>query len=162
MMVRLITYRNRGNNMVDKNRWSIPGWGAARSQITEAMLFLCTGKGAADRAEIGEDIVALVRALAKGEGPNLRADPLYQRDDHEREAWAKSAARHIVDGALVATERTSERLPSRDQVALMREIARRGLWHLPNASDEARRLAADMMIEGLKHPHPGDDPAPEA
>ena len=59
------------------------------------------------------------------------------------------------------SERATEELPSPDQIMLLRKIAELALWHLPNAPKEARQLMRQMKIEALKHPHPGDDPAPE-
>ena len=56
-----------------------------------------------------------------------------------------------VDGAL------SERLPKEYQSTLLREIARRALWHMPNPGDEVRALAKYFDIENLRKPHPGDD-----
>jgi hypothetical protein len=40
---------------------------------------------------------------------------------------------------------------------MLREIAKRALWHMPNSETEARQLARIMVIENLKQPHPGDD-----
>jgi hypothetical protein len=61
-----------------------------------------------------------------------------------REMWGRMTAAHLVDGALAACERQ----PVRDQDCLMREIARRALWHLPNPTAEGHKLADDM--EGLQ------------
>jgi hypothetical protein len=143
--------------MVDQNKWGIPGWGAAHGQIRDAVHFLCEGKGRADREEIAEEIVATVRAIAKGEPPAAEASP-YDREGHAREGWARSVANHLVDGALMASERSGGRLPNPDQVSLLREIAKRALWHMPNSETEARKLARIMVIENLKQPHPDDDP----
>jgi hypothetical protein len=71
----------------------------------------------------------------------------------ETETWARRAAERIVDGALMV----SERLPKKEQTALLREIARRALRHMPNSSDEVRELARHFYIENLRQPHPRDD-----
>lgn len=71
--------------------------------------------------------------------------------------WARRAAERIVDGALTV----SERLPKPEQAALLREIARRALWHMPNSSDELRELARHFYTENLRQPHPGDKDTPE-
>ena len=42
---------------------------------------------------------------------------------------------------------------------LLREIARRANWHMPNSCDEARELIRYFDIENLREPHPGDDEA---
>jgi hypothetical protein len=39
---------------------------------------------------------------------------------------------------------------------MLREIATRALWHMPNSKTEARQLARIMVIENLKQPHPSD------
>jgi hypothetical protein len=70
------------------------------------------------------------------------------------EAWAARTAGHLVDGALGAVET----VPPEDQLALLRAIAQRALWHMPNAASEARQLARVMAVENLKRPHPRDDP----
>jgi hypothetical protein len=74
-----------------------------------------------------------------------------------REIWARRAAHHIVDGVLAV----SERYPAPDQMALLREVARRALWHMPNSSDEIRDLARHFYLENLHQPHPRDDDQPE-
>jgi hypothetical protein len=81
-------------------------------------------------------------------------------DEHSRETWARATAHHIVDGALSASERSGGPLPSPDQVALLREIARRALWHIPNSADEARNLVRYVTIENLRQPNPLDDDPP--
>jgi hypothetical protein len=50
--------------------------------------------------------------------------------------------------------------PTPDQVALLREIAKRALWHLPNSGDEARRLVDDIDTENLRQQNPFDDELP--
>jgi hypothetical protein len=55
----------------------------------------------------------------------------------------------------------SERYPAPDQMALLREVARRALWHMPNSSDEIRDLARHFYLENLHQPHPRDDDQPE-
>ncbi len=74
-----------------------------------------------------------------------------------RETWARRAAHHIVDGALAAIER----YPAPDQMALLREVARRALWHIPNSSAEVGDLARYFYLENLRQPHPRDDDPPE-
>ena len=49
--------------------------------------------------------------------------------------------------------------PTPDQIALLREIVRRAIWHMPNSCDEARELIRYFDIENLREPHPGDDEA---
>ncbi len=73
-----------------------------------------------------------------------------------REAWARKAAHHIVDGLLAA----SERYPAPDQMALLREVARRALWHMPNSSDEIGALARHFYLDNLRQPQPRDDDPP--
>jgi hypothetical protein len=141
--------------MVDK----IEGWGEAQRQIREAIEFLCSGKPASTRAEIADDLVALVRAIARGDYPKSQTSP-HDRDEYARETWARSSAHHIVDGALSTSERSGGPLPSPDQVALLREIARRALWHIPNSHDEVRKLVKYLNIENLRQPNPFDDDAP--
>lgn len=81
-------------------------------------------------------------------------------EDLARENWARMSADHIVDGALAASERAKGSHPTADQVALMRAIARRALWHMPNSSDEVRDLARHLYLENLRQPHPRDDDPP--
>ncbi len=47
--------------MAGKGKWQIEGWGAAQGQIREAIGFLCDGKPAATRAEIADELVALMQ-----------------------------------------------------------------------------------------------------
>src|SRR5437016_5928076 len=77
-----------------------------------------------------------------------------------RDIWAAATAMHLVDGALSASERSGGRLPNDDQVALLREIAKRALWHMPNSADEARKLVRYIDIENLRQPNPLDDEPP--
>ena len=77
-----------------------------------------------------------------------------EQEDIRREMWGRMTATHVVDGALAACERQ----PVRDRECLMREIARRALWHMADAPAEARKLIRDMEIEGLKQAHPRDTP----
>ena len=77
--------------------------------------------------------------------------------DAKRTIWARRAAQHIIDGVLTAIER----YPRLDQTALLREITRRAVWHMPNSGDEIRDLARHFDIENLRQPHPGDDELPE-
>jgi hypothetical protein len=71
--------------------------------------------------------------------------------------WACRAAERIVDGVLTAIER----YPSGDRAALLREVARRALWHMPNSSGELQDLARHFFIENLRQPHPRDSDPPE-
>jgi hypothetical protein len=79
------------------------------------------------------------------------------QDEAKRTIWAQKAAQQLVDGVLTA----AERYPALDQHALLREIARRALSHLPNSSDEIRELARHFYLENLRQPHPGDDDVPD-
>jgi hypothetical protein len=143
------------------NKWNISGWGAAQGEITHAMLFLCDGKSAAEREAIAEEVARLVRALARGDKPSIQANQFTQHDQYELEVWAKNAADRLISSAMLITE-CSTTNHRENQNALLREIAKIALWHMPNASTEARQLAKLMDIEALKNPHPRDDPAPEA
>jgi hypothetical protein len=78
-----------------------------------------------------------------------------------RDIWAAATALHLVDGALSASERSGGPLPNADQVALLREIAKRALWHIPNSRDEVRKLVKYLDIENLRQPHSRDDEAPD-
>jgi hypothetical protein len=84
-------------------------------------------------------------------------DQMSQDDEAKRAIWARRAAERLVDGVVTA----SERLPLPDQAALLREIARRSLWHIPNSRDEVRELVRYFDIENLRQPHAGDDDVPE-
>ena len=44
---------------------------------------------------------------------------------------------------------------------MLREIARKALWHMPNSDDELKSLRDFFRIENLRQPHPGDDKLPE-
>jgi hypothetical protein len=83
-----------------------------------------------------------------------------QMAEDNREVWAQATATHLVDGALSASERSGGQLPNADQVALLREIAKRALWHMPNSADEARKLVRYIDIENLRQPNPLDDDPP--
>jgi hypothetical protein len=67
---------------------------------------------------------------------------------------------HIVDGALSACERSGDPLRSPDQISLLRAIARRALWHIPNSADEPRKLVRCVTMENLRQPNPFDDDPP--
>ena len=82
----------------------MPGWGAAQGQIREAILFLCDGKSPADRVGVADELCKLVREIARGEYPEPQASP-FDRDEHERETWARATALHFVGAAMSATER---------------------------------------------------------
>jgi hypothetical protein len=73
------------------------------------------------------------------------------------ETWARRTAQHVVDGLLAA----SERYRTPDQIALLREVVRRVLWHMPNSSDEIRDLARYFYLENLRQLDPRDDEPPE-
>lgn len=60
---------------------------------------------------------------------------------------------------MLANERSED--GQKDQDVMLREIARLALWNMPNAADEARALAKDMTLEGMKQPHPRDDAPPD-
>ena len=77
-----------------------------------------------------------------------------------RDIWAEATAAHVVDGVLSASERSGGQLPNPDQIALLREIARRALWHMPNSAEEARKLVRYIDIENLRQPNPLDDDPP--
>jgi hypothetical protein len=139
-------------------KWEIEGWGAAQAQISNAFLFLCKGKNTTERWEIAEELVVVLRALARGDKPAPRTSPL-DRDAHRQEAWAKSVANQLVGVAMRANERSMQDRPQ-DQDVMLREIARLALWHMPNAADEARNLAKALTIEQMKQAHPRDDQAP--
>jgi hypothetical protein len=81
-------------------------------------------------------------------------------DGAARENWA----RDIIDGVLAASEHSVKLLPpaTPDQVALLREIARHALWHMPRPADEARNLLRHIL-ENMRQSHPSsDDEAPWA
>jgi hypothetical protein len=137
----------------------IQGWGAAQRQIQETIEFLCRGKPASDRAAIADQLTALVRTIARGDYPERQTSPI-DRDEHARESWARASAHHIVDGALSASECSGGPLPSSDQVALLREISRRALWHMPNSAEEVRKLVRYITMENLRQPNPLDDDPP--
>jgi hypothetical protein len=50
--------------MAEPRKFQIEGWGAAQRQIQEAIEFLCVGQPASARAEITDDLVALVTLAA--------------------------------------------------------------------------------------------------
>ena len=80
------------------------------------------------------------------------------QDDDARESWAKRTAHQLVDGALAASERSAASHPSPDQVALLREIVRRALWHMPNSEDELKSLRD--FTENLHKPGADEPPWP--
>jgi hypothetical protein len=69
-------------------------------------------------------------------------DKMLQHDsDKARESWAKRNAQYLVDGIFGVSERSGWPWhPTTDQIALLREIARRAIWHMPNSRDEVREL----------------------
>jgi hypothetical protein len=135
-------------------------WADAIGQIGMAIEFLCKEKQSRERAELADELALLVRSIARGNYPGPQASPL-DRDEHAREAWARATANHIVDGALRASELTHGPLPSSDQVVLLREIARRALWHMPDLTDELQGLHRFFDIENLRQPHPRGDDLPD-
>jgi hypothetical protein len=76
-----------------------------------------------------------------------------QDEEANRKIWARRAAERIIDGTLTAIER----LPKADHDTLLREIARRAIWHMRSSDDELRQLRDWFKIENLRPPHPGDD-----
>jgi hypothetical protein len=82
--------------------------------------------------------------------------------DEERERWARRTAERLIEGILGATERTAGPHLTVDQIGLLREIARRALWHMPSSNDEAREMVRYIDEESLKQAHPGDDEPPWA
>jgi hypothetical protein len=125
------------------------------------MAFLCQGKGWGEREDIAEEVVRVIRAVARGPRPAVQSSPS-RRDEYAREGWARLVANDLVNAALGASEREdySGPPPSPDRQAMLREIARLALWHMRDAPAEARALVRVMEIERLKQPHPGDDPPP--
>lgn len=79
-----------------------------------------------------------------------------QDDEAKRTTWARRAAERFIDGVVTA----SEGLSAVDQAALLREMARRALWHMPNSRDEVRELVRHFDIENLRQPNPFDDDPP--
>ena len=120
--------------MDEHKKGNIRDWAHATQQIRDAIEFLCDGKDRQKRVEIAYDVWRMARAIALGAEPPVHADPLRHGDEYEREAWAKVCAHNIVRGAM----RVSERLPSPDQITLLRKIAELALFHLPNAPKEAK------------------------
>jgi hypothetical protein len=59
-----------------------------------------------------------------------------------RETWARKAAHHVVDGVLAAIER----YPAPDQMALLREVARRALWHIAQLEQRSSRPSAPLLL----------------
>ena len=139
-------------------KWEFESWGDAQGQIRAAFMFLCDGKVAAGRWEIAEELVVVLRSLARGDKPPPRSSP-FDRDEHEREVWARSVANQLVALAMLANERSGD--GQKDQDVMLREIARLALWHMPNAADEARALAQHLTLESMKLPHPRDDAPPD-
>jgi hypothetical protein len=133
-------------------------WGPGTIPLGEAISVFFEGKDAADRQKVAEEIAAFVRARARGDRPAPKVDPL-QKEEHAREGWARMVAAEAIAAVMLASERTPHPYPppSPDQRAMLREIARLALWHMPNAADEARELVRQMTVERMKNPHPGDD-----
>ena len=76
-----------------------------------------------------------------------------QDEKTNRTIWARRAAERIIDGTLTAVER----LPKLDHDALLREIARRAIWHMRNSDAELKNLRDYFKIENLRQPHSNDD-----
>jgi hypothetical protein len=80
------------------------------------------------------------------------------KGEDSRESWARATAHHIVDGALSASERSGRSLPSPDQIALLREIARRALWHMwasmrTQCIMQLRRSNTVNLPTNIRRPH---------
>ena len=134
------------------NKWKIPG--AAQGQIRQSVEILCEGKSGVERAEVIDEVVALVQSIGRRPEPVLQTNELPERDEYHREGWARATARHFIEGMLRATER----LPYTDRNAVLREMAKWCLWHIPNSRDEVRHLKDWVDILNLKQPHPTDQP----
>ena len=135
-----------------RNKWKIPG--AAQGQIRQSVEILCEGKSGVERAEVIDEVVALVQSIGRRPEPVMQTNELFGRDEHHREYWARVTARHFVEGLLRATERLSDA----DRNAVLREMAKWCLWHIPNSRDEVRRLKDWVDVLNLKQPHPTDQP----
>jgi hypothetical protein len=134
-------------------------FGPAAMQLLKAVYVLFEGKSAAERGEIAEEIVELVRSKARGDRPALREDSvriIRDREGYFREMWARAVASDLISAALGASERvpSSGPPPSPDQQVLLREIIKLALWHMKNAARELRELIRYIEIERLKQPHP--------
>jgi hypothetical protein len=132
------------------NKWKTLG--ATQGQIRQSVEILCEGKSGVERAEVIDEVVALVQSVGRRPEPVLQANELPEWDEYHRENWARATARHFVEGMLRATER----LPYTDRNAVLREMAKWCLWHIPNSRDEVRRLKDWVDILNLKQPHPTD------
>jgi hypothetical protein len=73
--------------------------------------------------------------------------------DKALDTWAKRNAQHLVDGILGASERSGWPWhPTPDQVALLREIARRAIWHMRWFPTSIALLSCILMtIRFLRH-----------
>lgn len=68
-----------------------------------------------------------------------------------RDSWAKRNAQFLVDGILGASERSGWPWhPTPDQVVLLREIAKRALWHIPESDEELRKLRELLQPENTR------------
>jgi hypothetical protein len=63
-------------------------------------------------------------------------------------SWANRIATLLVDAAFAACAH----LPRTDRELLLREIAKRALWHLSNCAVELRKPAKDLGREIPDHP----------
>jgi hypothetical protein len=90
-MGRYEKYLWRGR-MAEGGKWQIEGWGAARGQIQAAIEFLCNGRTPKARADIAEDLVALVREIARETKIAVRS--LRSRRVWSRELGPRNGAAH--------------------------------------------------------------------
>jgi hypothetical protein len=138
------------------------GPGPIQRQLIDAVHLLFEGKSAPEREETAESIVAWIRKTARGSRPGMQTDP-FHREEHLREGWARMVADQVIGAAMLASERSpcTGPPPGPDQRAMLREIVKLALWHMPNAVEEARELVRYLTIERFKQPHRGDDPPPQ-
>lgn len=86
----------------------------------------------------------------------------HQDAEKGRQNWAKRNAQFLVDGILGASERSGWPWhPTPDQIALLREIAKRALWHLPEPNEELKELREFFEAENLQQAHSNGDKAVE-
>jgi hypothetical protein len=136
-------------------KWDISGWGEAQGQIRMVVEFLRRNKDRLSKAEVIDEIIRPVHGIGRGHTPGPQTEPREQKEkEYERESWPRGVARDIVGEAVSATKR----LPCDEQQVLLREIARWALWHLPNSSYEARKIAKWLDIEDTRQPHPHNAP----
>ena len=68
------------------NKWKIPG--AAQGQIRQSVEILCEGKSGVERAEVIDEVVALVQSIGRRPEPFIQTDELPERHEYHRENWA--------------------------------------------------------------------------